>query len=175
MPMSTTSVYSLYDQLRLAVHLDRTIFAVNDIITGWIRVLHAKHSFQSVQLRLKKIEQTFSKGMRLGTRYHGCVDEDGKNVTHKNVSLSEPYEIMDTIYPLCEESAMKSKPYKDVSVEAYEEWEEDEMVLEESEVGKIPFAMFIREMGGVSPSVSRVVGKFSVDVGVAYRFAISFV
>lgn len=68
---------------------------------------------------------------------------------------------------------MKSKPYKDVSLEAYEEWEEEEMILEESEVGKIPFSMFIREMGGVSPSVSRVVGKFSVDVGVEYRFAIS--
>ena len=71
---------------------------------------------------------------------------------------------MDTIYPLCADSDKKPKAYKDVSFQAFDQWNDEESALEERVVGKIPFSMFIRELGGISPSVSRVKGILSVNV-----------
>ena len=92
------------------------------------------------------------------------VDENGRSYTHKNISLSKPFEIMDTIYPLCVDKEKTPKAYKDVVFQAFDQWDDEESALEESVVGKIPFSMFIRELGGISPSISRVKGILSVNV-----------
>ena len=144
-------------------------------MTGWIQILHAKHSFSSVQLRFKKIEQLFLRGKQSIQRVDVFIDENGRSYNHKNVSLSEPFEIMDTIYPLCIDSDKKSKAYKDVSFRAFDQWDDEESALEERVVGKIPFSMFIRELGGISPSVSRVKGILSVNVRILFAYGVMFV
>ena len=53
---SLSETLGLFDVLQFEIHLDRTVFTVNDIITGWIRILSAKYLLLGMTLRLKRIE-----------------------------------------------------------------------------------------------------------------------
>ena len=53
-----TEILSLFDLLQFEIHLDRTVFAVNDIVTGWIRIISVKRSLLGMTLRLRMTEST---------------------------------------------------------------------------------------------------------------------
>ena len=58
MVTSLSETLGLFDLLQFEIHLDRTVFTVNDIITGWIRIITAKCLLLGMTLRLKMIEST---------------------------------------------------------------------------------------------------------------------
>ena len=58
MVTSLSETLGLFDLLRFEIHLDRTVFTVNDIITGWIRIISANRLLLGMTLRLKRIEST---------------------------------------------------------------------------------------------------------------------
>ncbi len=58
MVTSLSETLGLFDLLQFEIHLDRTVFTVNDIITGWIRIITAKCLLLGMTLRLKRIEST---------------------------------------------------------------------------------------------------------------------
>ena len=58
MIIGLSETLGLFDLLQFEIHLDRTVFTVNDIITGWIRIVSAKCLLLGIVLRLKRIEST---------------------------------------------------------------------------------------------------------------------
>ena len=58
MIIGLTEILSLFDLLQFEIHLDRTVFAVNDIVTGWIRIISVKRSLLGMTLRLRMTEST---------------------------------------------------------------------------------------------------------------------
>ena len=55
----------MYDILEFEIHLDRTVFTVNDIITGLIRIIQAKKQIPGLSLALRASERLISLGMSL--------------------------------------------------------------------------------------------------------------
>ena len=55
----------MYDIVEFEIHLDRTVFTVNDIITGWIRILQAKRQIPGLLLALRASERFISSGTYL--------------------------------------------------------------------------------------------------------------
>ncbi|KAK8793724.1 hypothetical protein WA171_002856, partial [Blastocystis sp. BT1] len=141
---SLSETLGLFDLLQFEIHLDRTVFTVNDIITGWIRIITAKCLLLGMTLRLKRIESTtFEKS-------------DGRKEVVKKSVLLDPIEVIDTIYPVVSSIHEDRKGVSEVSFSAIDE-------VTDEDAGRIPFRMFIREEDEVCPCYSQVKNRLSVD------------
>lgn len=54
--MGFTTTCNLLDIFVIQLHLDRTLFAVNDIITGWVEVLKSERRMESIFVSLIRKE-----------------------------------------------------------------------------------------------------------------------
>lgn len=55
--MGLTCTCNLLDIFVLQIHLDRSLYAVNDIVTGWVEVLKSERMMKSIYVSLIRDER----------------------------------------------------------------------------------------------------------------------
>lgn len=142
---SVTATLKMYDILEFEIHLDRTVFTVNDIITGWIRIIQAKKQIPGLSLALRASERLIS------------LDSNDRRSGSTASYQSQYFEIMDTIYPCSSEEDDVRTHSKEITMTASTE------VWKSQRYDRIPFRTFIRDSTGTSPSYSLLNDQLSVD------------
>lgn len=146
----------MYDILEFEIHLDRTVFTVNDIITGWIRIIQAKKQIPGLSLALRcfRTPHFFGYVFELFSHADSNDRRSGSTASYQ----SQYFEIMDTIYPCSSEEDDVRTHSKEITMSASTE------VWKSQRYDRIPFRTFIRDSTGISPSYSLLNDQLSVDV-----------
>lgn len=139
--MGLTTTCKLLDMLVLRIHLDSTVFTVNDIVTGWIEVLKSERRMDSIYVSLIREE---------------LLHLDTCSVSREQLIKRE---VVDTIMkvdnyekPVAEQIESKVRITSGVND------------LSDVSTNHIPFRFFINEFMGVSPSYSLIQNTLSVKV-----------
>lgn len=146
--MGLTTTCKLLDMLVLRIHLDSTVFTVNDIVTGWIEVLKSERRMDSIYVSLIREE---------------LLHLDTCSVSREQLIKRE---VVDTIMkvdnyekPVAKQIESKVRITSGVNND-----------LNDVSANHMPFRFFINEFMGVSPSYSLIQNTLSVKVHVIFGY-----
>ena len=144
--MGLTSVFDLFDLFRFRIHLDRCIFTVNDIVTGWIEIVKADRRMNAMFVDLIRKEE------------HLVDDANGRREVKFSSDRLLHFEIMESIMKIDDMEDKKQPLKKDIEFSA--SYQEEAI---ESAVRRVPFRLFINERMGVCPSYTLLGNQLNVD------------